>query len=273
MRFLFYLMILFSCNAQDSHEWINSLPKPWTINKNQYDRILPNFMKYFPDFDERLKAINLWRLGTPYGIFKSGEEKEPDLDPILRIDTTDCTIHVLTSIAMNSSKSWDETKTKMIDIHYKPDEDNLKNPDYKKRWHYTSDRITNNPYTFNITNDLASKVELEEIELTLNKKSNGNEFLNLDWNWKNKFRFIPSRLVDSDMLSRLPLICGVAFVKKSYVKNGILIAHEGFVIDKKFLVHASSSSKKTVKEDLLDYLISKNESKFDGVMFYKIASD
>ena len=65
------------------------------------------------------------------------------------------------------------------------------------------------------------------------------------------------------MLSRLPLICGVAFVKKSYVKNGILIAHEGFVIDKKFLVHASSSSKKTVKEDLLSYLNSKKESKFD----------
>ena len=273
MRFIFFLAILFSCNTQDPYTWVNSLPKPWTIDEDQYNRILPDFMKYFPDFDDRLKAINLWRLGTPYGIFKSGEEKEPDLDPILRIDTTDCTIHVLTSIAMNSSKSWNETKIKMIDIHYKPNEDNLKKPEYKNRWHYTSDRITNNPYTVNITSDLVSKVELEEIELTLNKKSDGSEFLNLDWNFKNKFEFIPSELVDSDMLLKLPLICGVAFVKKSYVKNGILIAHEGFVIDKKFLVHASSSSKKTVKEDLLTYLNGKKESKFDGVMFYKIASD
>ena len=88
---------------------------------------------------------------------------------------------------MNSSKSWNETKIKMIDIHYKPNEDNLKKPDYKNRWHYTSDRITNNPYTVNITSDLVSKVELEEIELTLNKKSDGSEFLNLDWNFKNKF--------------------------------------------------------------------------------------
>ena len=174
---------------------------------------------------------------------------------------------------MNSSKSWNETKIKMIDIHYKPNENNFKKPDYKNRWHYTSDRITNNPYTVNITSDLVSKVELEEIELTLNKKSDGSEFLNLGWNFKNKFEFIPSELVDSDMLLRLPRICGVAFVKKSYVKNGILIAHEGFVIDKKFLVHASSSSKKTVKEDLLSYLNGKKESKFDGVMFYKIASD
>ena len=109
--------------------------------------------------------------------------------------------------------------------------------------------------------------------MTLNKKSDGNEFLNLDWSFKNKFEFIPSEFIDSDLLSKLPLICGVAFVKKSYVKNGILIAHEGFVIDKKFLIHASSSSKKTVKEDLLSYLNGKKESKFDGVMFYKIASD
>ena len=167
MRVIFFLAILFSCNNQDPQDWVNSLPKPWTIDEDQYNRILPDFMKYFPDFNDRLKAINLWRLGTPYGIFKSGEEKEPDLDPILRIDTTDCTIHVLTSIAMNSSKNWNETKIKMIDIHYKPNEDNLKKPEYKNRWHYTSDRITNNPYTANITSDLVSKVELEEIELTL----------------------------------------------------------------------------------------------------------
>ena len=67
-------------------------------------------------------------------------------------------------------------------------------------------------------------------------------------------------------------MCGVAFVKKAYVKNGILIAHEGFVIDQKKLIHASSASKKTIQEDLLDYLNGKKESKFDGVMFYKISS-
>ena len=61
------------------------MAKPWQINQKQYDQILPKFFDKFPDFDERLKAINFWRLGTPYGIFKSGEEKEPDIDPILRL--------------------------------------------------------------------------------------------------------------------------------------------------------------------------------------------
>ena len=272
MRILFFFILLFSCNAQDPYDWVRSLPKPWTIDESTYDEILPNFIKYFPDFDDRLKAINIWRIGTPYGIFKSGEEKEPDLDPILRIDTTDCTIHVLTSIAMNSSRSWGETKNKMIDIHYKPNEQNIKQPEYKNRWHYTSDRILNNPYTVNITNELASRNELEEIELTLNEKSDGSEFLKLNWNLNGRFKFIRSEFVDDQLLEKLPAVCGVAFVKKSYIKNGILIAHEGFVIDQKTLIHASSASKKTIQEDLLDYLNGKKESKFDGVMFYKISS-
>jgi len=272
MRILFFFILLISCDGQDPYDWVRSLPKPWTIDESKYDEILPKFIKYFPDFDDRLKAINIWRIGTPYGIFKSGEEKEPDLDPILRIDTTDCTIHVLTSIAMNSSRNWGETKNKMIDIHYKPNEQNIKQPEYKNRWHYTSDRILNNPYTVNITNQLASKNELQEIELTLNEKSDGSEFLKLDWNLNGRFKFISSEFVNDQLLEKLPPVCGVAFVKKAYVKNGILIAHEGFVIDQKILIHASSTSKKTIQEDLLDYLNGKKESKFDGVMFYKISS-
>ena len=272
MRILFFFILLFSCNAKDPYDWVRSLPKPWTIDESKYNEILPKFIKYFPDFDDRLKAINIWRIGTPYGIFKSGEEKEPDLDPILRIDTTDCTIHVLTSIAMNLSRSWGETKNKMIDIHYKPNEQNIKQPEYKNRWHYTSDRILNNPYTVNITNELVSKNELEEIVLTLNEKSDGSEFLKLNWNLNGRFKFIRSEFVDDKLLEKLPPVCGIAFVKKAYVKNGILIAHEGFVIDQKTLIHASSASKKTIQEDLLDYLSGKKESKFDGVMFYKISS-
>ena len=130
----------------------------------------------------------------------------------------------------------------------------------------------NNPYTVNITNELASKNELEEIELTLNEKSDGSEFLKLNWNLNGKFEFIRSEFVDDKLLEKLPPVCGIAFVKKSYIKNGILIAHEGFVIDQKTLIHASSASKKTIQEDLLNYLSGKKESKFDGVMFYKISS-
>ena len=272
MRLIIFFLILYSCKSGDQYQWLSSLAKPWEINQMQYDEILPVFFKKFPDFDERLKAINLWRLGTPYGVFKSGEEKAPDTDPILRIDTTDCTIHVLTSIAMSTSTTWVETKDRMVGIHYKPDSNGLKTPDYLKRWHYTSDRITNNPYTVDITKNIVPVKNLQKVELTLNKKKNGSEFLNLNWSLKSEFAFIPSEFINKAVISKLPAVCGVAFVKKSYIKNGILIAHEGFVVDNEYLIHASSTQKKTVKEDLIEYLNPKKGSKFDGVMFYKITS-
>ena len=108
--------------------------------------------------------------------------------------------------------------------------------------------------------------------MTLNEKNNGSEFLDLNWTLKNKFAFIPTELIDQAVMSKLPDVCGVAFIKKSYMKNGILIAHEGFVINNEYLIHASSNKKKTVKEDLLEYLNPKKGSKFDGVMFYKITA-
>ena len=59
---------------------------------------------------------------------------------------------------------------------------------------------------------------------------------------------------------------------KSYFKNGIVIAHEGVLIDNKELIHASSKQLKTVKVDFLDYINNNGDSKFDGIMFYKFHS-
>ena len=106
---------------------------------------MPIFKERFPDFHERIKAINLWRVGTPYGIFKLGEEKEPDTDPILRIDTSDCTVHVLTTLAFAQSIDWNSSREAMIDIHYKVNDSGKKEPTFKSRWHYTSDRIFKPP--------------------------------------------------------------------------------------------------------------------------------
>ena len=54
-------------------------------------------------------------------------------------------------------------------------------------------------------------------------------------------------------MDKLPRICGVAFVKKSYFKNGIVIAHEGYVINNKNLIHASSKEKMTVLHCSTEY--------------------
>ena len=45
----------------------------------------------------------------------------------------------------------------------------------------------------------------------------------------------------------------VLFVENSYKKLGILIAHEGMILENKNLLHASSKAGKTVEVDFLDY--------------------
>lgn len=261
------ITITFSCSHQS--EWIETLPKPWLLSEEEVNEILPEFPRKYPNFEERLKAIVIWRIGTPYKVFKLGEEVLPDTDPIIRLDVSDCTVHVLTSLAFAQSKTWDEARTKMIKIHYKIDENGNQIPTFESRWHFTADRILSNPYTVNITNTLVDSIDLEDIELILNIKEDDSELLELDWSRKIQFSFIPNHKINSELLGKLPQVCGIAFLKKSYFKNGLAIAHEGILIDKTNLIHASSIAKKTVKVDLLDYYFGQENPEFDGIMIYK----
>ena len=269
MKIFILLLFFTSCTADTQFDWVYSLPNPWTLSNDEVTELLPEFHERFPKFTDRLKAINIWRIGTPYGIFKLGEEIEPDPDPLLRIDTSDCTVHVLTSLAFSTSSSWSETRERMVDIHYKPDINNRKVPTYKSRWHYTSDRIKNNPHTTDITESIIQKENMDSVNIDLNKKTDGSEFLDLNWTSENKIYFIPINQIDKTILSKLPDVCGAAFVRKSYFKNGIVIAHEGVLIDNKELIHASSKQLKTVRVDFLDYINNNGDSRFDGIMFYK----
>ncbi len=177
---------------------MDTLPKPWKLSEEEVSEILPQFHDHFPNFHDRLKAFALWQVGKPYEIFKLGEEVEPDLDPIIRLDVSDCTVHVLTSLAFSQSRSWTEAREKMIEIHYKDG-----NPTFKTRWHYTSDRIQENPYTKNITNELLILNQLEKVDITLNRKENGSEFLDLDWEKSTTIHFIPNEHIDHNLLSKL----------------------------------------------------------------------
>jgi len=260
---LIYIFCFLSFGWSNPNSWIESLPKPWTMNEEQVSEILPQFYERFPDFHDRLKAFALWQVGKPYEIFKLGEEIEPDPDPIIRLDVSDCTVHVLTSLAFSQSKSWDEARKNMIEIHYKDGQ-----PSYKSRWHYTSDRIQENPYTINITEELLNKDELGKIDITLNRKNDGSEFLDLDWEKETTVQYIPNEQIDKKLISKFPDICGVAFVKKAYFKTGIVIAHEGIIINQKNLIHASSEYGETVNIDFWEYYFRDNGPLFDGLMIY-----
>ena len=267
---LFLFSFSFSFSENNLYSWIETVPKPWELSHKNIDAHLTGFHKKFPNFHDRLIALNIWRVGTPYGIFCLGEERGVDKDPIIRIDTSDCTVHVLTTIAFAESESFNEARDAMIRLHYKPDENGKIEPTYKSRWHFTSDRILNHSKTPDITSSICNPTELETVEIELNKKKNGKQFLNLSWTSKELIKFIPAKKINEQIMQKLPKICGVAFVKKSYFKNGIVIAHEGYVINKKNLIHASSKEKMTVNVDFFTYLYEKKEDQFDGVMFYDI---
>lgn len=264
------LIIISSCSGEtENRQWIETLPKPWLLSESEVSNILPEFHKRFPNFEERLKAITIWRIGTPYEIFRLGEETPPDTDPIIRLDVSDCTVHVLTSLSFAQSKTWAGAREKIIKIHYKIDEDGNQIPTYKSRWHFTSDRILSNPNTVNITNELVDSSELENVDLTLNVKEDGSELLKIDWSKKIQLSYIPNNRINSELLEKLPQVCGVAFVRKSYFKDGLAIAHEGILIDQKDLIHASLLANETEKVDFINYYFGDNNPSFDGIMIYK----
>ena len=260
------LLIIIGC--ANSSNWVGTLPKPWQLNEEQISDILPQFHKKFPDFHDRLRAFALWQVGKPYELFCLGEESGEDKDPIFRLDVSDCTVHILTSLASAQSHSWQEAKNTLIDIHYKPSDDGISIPTYKSRWHFTTDRIQDNPSTKNITSSLINNKELMTVNLTLNKKENGDEFLNLDWQKPTTIQFIPNKLIDKDLLYKLPSISGVAFVKKSYFKMGLVVAHEGMIIDNKNIIHASSEFGKTVMMDFMEYYFLDDGPRFDGILIF-----
>ena len=272
IKYIFVISFLItSCTTQaDPFKWVDTIPDPWLLSETEFEFYLPQFHERFPNYYDRLKALNLWRVGTPYGLFCLGEESGKDNDPLLRADSSDCTVHVLTTIAFAESFTWQNARDAMVDIHYKMDENGEKKPTYISRWHYTSDRLLHHDRTVDITSSVAHENDLEKVEIELNKKQDGSEFLDLNWSSNETIKFIPTVKITENILLNLPAVSGVAFVKKSYFKMGIVIAHEGYLIDQTNLIHASSEYNKTVNVDFLSYLFNDGDPRFDGIMFYKI---
>ncbi len=259
------LTLLVSCSG---NSWVERLPKPWTLSQDEISKILVQFHKHYPDFQDRLKAFIIWQTGKPYELYSLGEEQEPDQDPIIRLDVSDCTVHVLTSLAFAQSDSWAAAREVMIRIHYKPGPGGEFIPAYLRRWHYTSDRLLNNPYTKNITEELFPLKQLETVDIVLNQKQDGTPFLDLDWENQTVIKYIPNRMITKDLLHRLPPVCGVAFVKKAWFKLGLVIAHEGIIVDNKNIVHASSEFGQTVHSDFINYYYRDSGPLFDGIMLF-----
>jgi len=87
-------------HQETNWQWLARQKPIYQLGLAEINSILKELPQQFPDKKERLKALTLWRLATPYQPGPLGEEKGPDKDPIFRTEVTDCTAFILTTAAL-----------------------------------------------------------------------------------------------------------------------------------------------------------------------------
>ncbi len=245
--------------------------KMHTFSKQEIDALLPRLHQKFPDFNDRLRALCQLRMGTPYDIRALGDGAGREPNPVFRVDKTNCTVQILTNVALANATSYAQAESLMAYINYYPVAEGENPIYYENRRHYTSDRILTSDYFEAITTKIAKPSELDTVRIVLNRQSDGSHFLPVDWEKKIVLPYIPKSKVTPELLKRLPGVIGVGLVRRSLFNKGIIIAHEGMIVDGKDFVHASSAAKKVVQEDFYSYMQKKRKGGkplSDGIVLY-----
>jgi len=243
----------------------------WGESRVEAERALAGWNAEHSEIPARVRAILLARLGTPYvlGSLGEGPGATPDSEPVFRLDEVDCTVLVLTTAALAHARSLSEAERNMAHANYR-EVAGARPITYETRLHFTEDRLDASPYFRNITAQVVPESLLASREITLNRKASGEKLLPIDWTRPMTLRYLPAARASAALLATLPPVTGVAFVKESFFKNGLAVAHEGVILDGTDLVHASSDAKQVVRVPFLDYLRRGDGSfRFDGLLFYE----
>ncbi len=253
-------------------QWIEKQKKLYELTPTEVDLLLKELWQRFPDKDERLKAIAILRLGTPYHLGCLGEESGRDKDPIFRLDTADCTVFVLTTAALLNSQNLEQAREMMKFLNYQPE----KEISFENRLHFTTDRNMVSPYFSDITEEIAGSSKIITRKVILNKvKTDGTRWIDIDWEKEIIIKYLPNEYITKEFLMDLPKSVGVAFIKENYFETGLDVVHEGLLFDGKLLIAASSIEKKVAAEDFCNYYFSEDGSspKFDGIVLFDLTFD
>lgn len=245
--------------------WVLSQNKLHTLSEQQVTSVLEKINQRFSKKMERMKALALLQVGTPYQRGCLGENKGRDKDSLFRLDVVDCTTLLLTNAAMVHAESYIEAEQNIVKANYRSEEVSFEN-----RFHFTVDRIRNSSYFYPLTELMAIPSEIEKHQVVLNKTSDGERLININWEKEITLRFIPSENVDKQLVSSLPESCGVAFVDKSMFKKGLDVVHEGILINRQFLIHADSVQGEVVKRNFLNWYFKQGQPKYDGMILFGI---
>lgn len=215
--------------------------------------------------EEKLEILADLRTGTPYELGCLGEGREPDEDPVFRLDRADCTVLVVTNAALLHARSVEDAFRWMERIHYRDGR-----PSFETRYHFTSDRIDSSPFFEDITALAAPDSVLAPIEAKLNRKEGGERLLPLPWERTIALRYLPSGAFTAEILEKLPVPCGVAFLNEKNVRSGFIVSHEGILLDGGILHHASSGAGEAANVPLVEYLALEGGGfRFDGLLFFR----
>lgn len=270
---LFFCLICFELAAQSitmwsaaQKSWLKQQKKMYLMQPDQVDRLLPRLHTLFPDFTDRLRALSILRLGTPYNTKAIGDGQGYEPAPVFTVQKTNCTVQILTNTALAHAFSYAEAESLMAFINYYPVKPGQKAIRYENRRHYTSDRILSCDYYEEYTSKIAQTEQLDSIRIILNRKQDGTHFLPIDWQKEIVMPYLPKSFIIKEVLDRLPPVCGVGLIRKKLFKLGIVVAHEGMILDGQTFVHASSSARKVIAENFSEYCIRDN--RLYGVIFY-----
>lgn len=249
-------------------QWIDDQKKLYELTPTEIDLILKELWERFPNKEDRLKALAILRLGTPYQLGCLGEESGIDKDPIFRLDVTDCTVFVLTNVALLHSQTLEEAKEMMEFLNYRPNSKIT----FENRLHFTTDRNITSPYFQDITEQVAGLSRTKEKEVVLNKiKADGKRLIDIDWKKEMVVKHIPNKYITKDLLSKLPQAVGIAFIREGDEEIGLDVRHEGFLFAGELLFHAPSVGKKVVAKDFFEYYFGEDQNpRFDGIILFEI---
>jgi hypothetical protein len=250
-------------------QWVDEQKKLYELSPAEINPILEELWERFPNKAERLKALSILRLGTPYQLGPLGEESGRDKDPVFRLDVTDCTAFVLTDVALLHSQSLEEAKGMMKFVNYQPPNFEIT---FENRLHFTTDRNTVSPYFRDITAEIAGLDKVREKKIILNKiKTDGKRLIDINWEKEIVIKYIPNEFITKEFLKKFPKTIGIAFVKEGDEEIGLDIRHEGFLFDDHLLVHATPTEGKLVEIDFFEYYFGKEGNpRFDGIILFEI---
>ena len=235
-----------------------------TCTDKELDALLPELHRRFPAFDDRVKALAQMYLGAPY----VADPLTNEVADWLPYGDTNCTMYILYLAAFANSRCMAEAREHMRLLHYRGGK-----VGFSSRYHFTEDRITDpaNRYFAETTEKYVRDAKsLRRIGLELNRRKDGSLLFGDRlgrWTKKVVMSYIPRTGFTQKMLAPLPRVLGIAFVKKANWDQGLIVGHEGLLIDGD-LYHASLKGGVIVEKN---YLAARfPASPWEGMILFRL---